>query len=103
MLTMVTEVFGVRGEMGELVIKPKLLKEQFDEAGKASIKFIFADKEFEVIYSNPKELTYGEYGIKNVIFDGLAVNVEDETKVVLGRETIYEMDNSVHVIDVELG
>ena len=103
MLTMVTEVFGVRGEMGELVIKPKLLKEQFDEAGKASVKLIFADKEFEVIYSNPNGLTYGEYGIKNVIFDGLAVNAEDETKVVLGRETIDEMDNSVHVIEVELG
>ena len=64
MLTMVTEVFGVRGKLGNLTIHPKLMKQQFDKTGKASIRFIFADKEFEVIYQNPKGLEYGEYAIK---------------------------------------
>ena len=31
MMTMITEVFGVHGEAGDLVIKPKLLKKQFDK------------------------------------------------------------------------
>ena len=38
MMTMITEVFGVRGETGDLVIRPKLLKSQFDENGTASIR-----------------------------------------------------------------
>ena len=51
MLTMVTEVFGVRGKLGKLTIYPKLMKQQFDKTGKASIRFIFADKEFEVRFA----------------------------------------------------
>lgn len=31
MLTMITEVFGVKGDLGDLVIAPSLLPEQFDE------------------------------------------------------------------------
>lgn len=31
MLTMITEVFGVKGDLGDLVSAPSLLPEQFDE------------------------------------------------------------------------
>lgn len=103
MLTMVTEVFGVRGKIGELIMKPKLLKEQFDQDGKASIKLIFADREFEVVYTNPKGLTYGEYSIKSVVCDGQATLVSNGVYAVLSREAIANMDNNVHKIEVELG
>ena len=35
MLTMITEAFGVRGEIGNLVIAPALMAEQFDKEGNA--------------------------------------------------------------------
>ena len=44
MLTMITEVFGVRGEAGDLILYPKLLACQFDENAAASITIPFAGK-----------------------------------------------------------
>lgn len=102
MLTMVTEVFGVRGDAGRLVISPKLVKEQFDASGKASIRLIFADRSFEVIYSNPKALDYGEYVIKSAVCDGDQKFVFDEEAAVLDRNVINELDESVHVIEAVL-
>lgn len=69
MLTMVTEVFGVRGSDGDLCISPKLVKQQFDDDGKASIKLMFAGKQLEVVYENDKRLDYGEYCIRNAVCD----------------------------------
>lgn len=44
MMTMMTEVFGVHGEAGDMVIRPKLLKEQFDENKTASIRMFLPEK-----------------------------------------------------------
>lgn len=71
MMTMITQVFGVRGEAGDLVLEPKLVKEQFDESGTAKISLTFAGKEFEVICHNPKRLDYGEYVIGSAVCEGM--------------------------------
>ena len=63
MLTFITQVFGVRGELGNLCIEPKLVREQFDEAGKACICLRFADRDFDITLENPNKLDYGEYCI----------------------------------------
>ena len=52
MMTMITEAFGVRGEAGDLILAPKLLAEQFDSEGTASITLPFAGKDFKVAYIN---------------------------------------------------
>ena len=44
LLTMVEEVFGVKGDLGDLIIMPKLHKEHLDNEGKCSITTLFADK-----------------------------------------------------------
>ena len=55
MLTMITEVFGVRGKLGDMVIKPSLMPEEFDPAGNASVKSrIFRKRKFEICYHNRK-------------------------------------------------
>ena len=41
MLTVITCMFGIRGEEGALVIAPNLLKEQFDETKKAEVTLPF--------------------------------------------------------------
>lgn len=63
MLTFITQVFGVRGELGQLVIEPKLVREQFDGAGKARISLRFAGKAYEITLQNPERLDYGRYEI----------------------------------------
>lgn len=61
MLTMITQVFGVRGEAGNLLMEPKLTAEQFDETGTASVQLTFAGKEFTVTYINSEHKEYGNY------------------------------------------
>ena len=102
MLTMVTEVFGVHGQMGELSIQPKLLKEQFDEKGMASIGLTFADKKFEVVYVNPQNLTYGEYKIVKAVCEKEITIMQNGASAVLSREQIDKLDSMVHRITIEL-
>lgn len=102
MLTVVTEVFGVRGKTGDLYIQPKLVKEQFDEAGNAELSLRFAEKDFRVVYQNPQKLDYGAYAVKAASCDGAALE-HTETAAWLSRAQIPSMPDSVHEIVVTLG
>lgn len=102
MLTFVTEVFGVRGLLGDMLIAPKLMKEQFGEDGCARIKLKFADKCFEIEIANPAKLSYGEYSIKSASLNGsVMLDITDEGAV-LGRDIIYGLDGS-NRIEIVLG
>lgn len=102
MMTVITEVFGVRGEAGDLVIRPKLLKSQFDEKGTASIRLQFAGKAFEVTYKNTEGREYGSYEIGRAECDGKPLQAAAGGRVVLGRDAVKSMEDSLHRIVVEL-
>jgi len=70
MMTVITQVFGVRGEMGDLLFDPKLLKNQFDNEGNASLNLQFAGKDFCVQYHNPDMLDYDAYKVGKVVING---------------------------------
>ncbi len=103
MLTVITEVFGVHGEIGDMVIYPKLLKEQFDTKGNAEIWLRFAQKAFHIVIKNPNALTYKAYQVKGATCDGQTLQTNDKTCVRISREKIEAMSESVHTIEVELG
>ncbi|MBU4590237.1 MAG: cellobiose phosphorylase [Candidatus Omnitrophica bacterium] len=69
-LTMLTQVFGIRGEMGNLVIDPKLVKEQFKKSKDISVNTYFAGRKITVNYLNPKKLDHGKYRIGRVTING---------------------------------
>lgn len=48
MLTVITQVFGVKGSVGDFVIEPKLCKEQFDKNGNARLAMPFMGKLFRI-------------------------------------------------------
>ena len=103
MLTVVTEVFGVHGEAGNMVICPKLVKEQFDVEGNAGICLYFAGKKFNITYKNPQKLTYGEYNIKKVACGQIPELECDGTSVFISREHIISMPCTECHIEAELG
>lgn len=70
MLTVMNEMFGIKGKDGVLVFEPKLLKEQFDKNGEASISFVFAGKSYKVTYQNKEYLDYGQYKVLSVNTEG---------------------------------
>lgn len=102
MMTMITEVFGIRGDAGDLVIRPKLLKKQFDSKGIASIKCRFAEKNLEVIFKNPDGMEYGAYETGRASCDKEALQIVDKAQVIIKRGTVESMDEGLHKIEVEL-
>ncbi len=103
MLTMITEVYGVKGEIGNLMIKPKLMPQQFDKDGYAGIKLDFGKKTFWIKYHNPKSLAYGDYEIVKAVCDGDIELKNMANTAYLDKEIIEGLDNTVHNINIELG
>jgi len=101
MMTMVTEVFGVRGETGDLLLEPKLLAEQFDENGCAQITLPFAGKIIEVVYHNLSHKTYGEYKIAKIVMNGENLAVDGDRSII-AREKIETYSGDCYKIEVEL-
>lgn len=69
-LTLVTKVFGVRGELGDLCIHPQLHPSQFDEDGKASISLIFRGKKVKIVYQVDQTNKLLSYSIDNILVNG---------------------------------
>ena len=78
MLTVITQAFGVRGEGGDLVIEPKLVREQFDSNGEAAIDFSFASKRFRAVIVNPAGKDFGEYRAARTVLSREAISVLPE-------------------------
>ncbi|MFC1646508.1 GH36-type glycosyl hydrolase domain-containing protein, partial [Candidatus Omnitrophota bacterium] len=66
MMTLLTQSFGIRGQFGDLVIAPKLVKEQFAKSKEVSAQFNFANKRVTVTYLNPHKKDYGKYAIAQI-------------------------------------
>ncbi len=73
-LTMVTEIFGIKGDIGVPVFEPKLLLEQFENKEALMIETVIGEQLVEVAYKNPKHLNYGEYEIDSVKMDGDSID-----------------------------
>ena len=104
MLTVITEMFGVKGRLGNLVISPKLMSEQFDRNGEANLKLTFANKQWNITYNNQSFKNYGEYLIHTVHLNDIERPInEGSTEWVLSLEQIELLDdNKVHNVNVIL-
>jgi cellobiose phosphorylase len=102
LLTMVTEVFGVKGEAGNLILEPKLVAEQFDAAGIASVELNFAGKRFLVCYHNANHKDYGDYLIRCAILDEIVEHRPQAGRICLESRQIENLSEGIHRIDVEL-
>ena len=90
LLTLLTEVFGVKGDLGDLVLEPKLVAAQFDPQGDATIRTRFAGRDLEVVYHNPRGLNYGEYAIQGVASGDLPTT-RDERAIRIARDNIIDL------------
>lgn len=110
MLTVVTEVFGVRGKAGDLEIAPALMKEQFDDAGKAEMELLFAGKKFHIIMRNPEQLEYEDYRICYATIDDREIVLakvqgasgKRMVKAVIKKAEIEALSGDVHKIEILL-
>ncbi len=98
LVTVITQMFGLRGELGDLAFHPQLLTNQFDENGEAGISMIFADRKIKVVYKNAKGLKPEEYKVQSITLDGKAYDAD-----VIKRSDIAALSaEDEHVIEVAL-
>lgn len=105
LLTLLTQAFGVRGQTGDLALAPKLVAEQFDAEGQASVLTRFADRRIQVIFHNTEKLNYGDYRIVRVTIDGDELLLENPAESVrIARQRIAALaPDQVHEIRAWLG
>lgn len=102
MMTMITEVFGVRGEVGNLILYPKLLAEQFDDKKIASISLAFAGKQFDIIYENKNGKDFGSYTVSSAFCDDTELMISKDSYAVLPREILHTLSDETHRVTVTL-
>ncbi|HSF83912.1 MAG TPA: cellobiose phosphorylase [Anaerolineales bacterium] len=105
LLTMLTELFGVKGQLGDLVLEPKLMHKLFDADGKASVSTQFAGRQLTITYLNPEQLDYGMYVIRAMRIDGKEFPIiQNNGLTILARDEIQALSQDrMHDIAVELG
>jgi len=78
-LTKLTQVFGIKGDRGNLKLEPKLVREEFDlKTGSVTADCYFAGKKISVTYENSQKLDAGIYGISEVFYNGKPAAFERE-------------------------
>ncbi|MGT2682686.1 GH36-type glycosyl hydrolase domain-containing protein [Streptococcus porci] len=102
MLTMVTEVFGVQGKAGDLILYPKLLTEQFDDKGRATILTKFSGKNLEITYENPRRKDFGQYVVVAATCDGQDLPITDDAFAFISKEQLQKLNNHTHHITITL-
>ena len=95
LLTVLNEMYGVKGKYGALKLKPQLLKEQF-ENGKASATCMFNGKNITVTYKNDKALDVGQYSVKEIYIDG---NKYGDCDTVL-KEDVMKLNDTVNIVAI---
>lgn len=105
LMTVTMNMFGVHGECGNLVIEPGLLKEQFDEDGKCQIELEYAFRPLKIEISDPENLEYGQYHIKECMVAGKNMDLEGVAReVVISKNIIEALDMGVrNSIEIVLG
>lgn len=104
LLTVLTEVYGVRGKLGDLELEPKLLAEQFDKNGEAGVTTLFAGRKLEVRYFNKGKFDFKSYRIAGVRLDGKGIPVRnDRNSALIKVEELQKLDSKKsHILEVEL-
>lgn len=97
LMTVVTEMFGVQGEMGNLVFRPRLCKDQFDASGEASVELTFAQRKVHVTYINQKRLEPEEYRVEEIWVKGKKVDLTEICGIKRDELLSFSQEETIHI------
>ena len=105
MLTLLTQVFGIRGNCGDLEIAPKLVREQFSGTASLTIRASFAERRIVVRYLNADKKDYKKYAITSVTINGKAIALDGpRPSVAIPRAEFLSLaERDENLIEVTLG
>lgn len=107
LLASLTQMFGLRGEGGDLLIAPRLVRKQFDKDGRAGVGFNFHGKRLEVTYVNRKRRDWGDYAVQAVRVNGkdveAAIAREGRTARIAHDDLLAACTKKVNEVEIDLG
>jgi cellobiose phosphorylase len=104
MLTLITQIFGIRGLKGNLFIRPAINPTWFDEQGIASIHAPFAGRKLRFVIHNPSLLPPEKLVVQRIEFNGevLPSTTEDGGLLIQRREIQSIPDSGWKQFDIYL-
>ena len=102
-LSLLTQIFGVRGENGDLVINPKLSDWFFDLNGEANVECTFQNQRISLTYNNKQNLPASNSQILEVMVDGTQFFSGKTDKVQIEQAYIRSFVKDLLFIEVSLG
>ena len=93
-LTVLTQMYGVRGQEGHLLLNPKLLAQQFDVSGAAGVRLSFAGKLLDIRYENRMGRDIGDYDVEEIYINGRQYFYEGSNGLI-EREYIKSLPSDV--------
>ena len=98
LFTFLTESFGVKGDLGDLILEPKLVVNQFGNSEELVVRTTFAGKKLSVTFKNPQRLTYGSYVIGNLRINGVDQQLKTKTsRLLVSRKEILTWPDKVEI------
>lgn len=95
LLTVLNEMYGIKGEIGALKFEPKLLAKQF-ENGEASASCMFRGTKIYVTYKNSMGKEVGDYKVVAIYVDGHKYGDTDTIK----KEDVDKFGDSAEIVVV---
>jgi cellobiose phosphorylase len=74
LVTLATQVYGVRGDFGDLVIAPQLSLKHFGGARRATLHGSFRGRTIAVTFENPDGLEWNKYEVATVEINGQSLD-----------------------------
>ncbi len=104
LLTLLTQAFGIRGQLGDLLISPQLVQQQFDNSGQTSVRTRFADRNLVITYHNPDRIDFGSYRVDRITLNNHELGGGDSTGTcIIPRDQLTNLEPvQVHQINIWL-
>ena len=103
MLTMLTQVFGVKGQDGDLMIEPKLSAEHFRKNSSISVERVFAGRRLKIKFLNPGKLACGKYKIVKARLNLKNLPIDKRSYLVFTREVILGLPaRKLNLVEIHL-
>jgi len=103
-LAIVTQSFGVRGRCGDLLIEPKLSREQFRDSVVIGIERAFAGRNLRINYYNPGKLPAARYKIIKATLNSRDLALKEARSFLIERKAILNLPSGkLNTINIILG
>jgi cellobiose phosphorylase len=103
-LTLLTEVFGVKGRDGDLCVEPKIHPQQFSHSQEVSVERTFAGKKFQIKFSHLQGTPRNDYKIIKARLNGEDLAFEESEVLLVKRKHILRLPgDKINTLDIILG